>query len=320
MGKGIDMLFHIVLLLVGFFILIKGSTFFVDGASSVAEEFKIPKMIIGIVIIAFGTCLPEFAVSIKAIMSGNGNIIVGNVIGSNILNILLILGCCSLIHPFKVKKKALKDEIPFLFFMTFLFALLLSDSLFNKSVSFSRIDGLIVLTCFGFFLYYLFFLSKGTKDESKKKKKVSLKKAIILLLVGLVGVVLGSNFVVDSAVSLAEQLGVSERFIALTAVALGTSLPELVTSITALKKNEFDFVLGNVIGSNFFNIGMVMGLPVSLFGGIQGITFSFIDLIVLVLAPCLLFLFSFRDFKISRKEGASFLIILVLYYSYLFIN
>ena len=312
------MLINIILLVLGFIILIKGADIFVDGASGIAENFKVSKMLIGLTIVAFGTSAPEFAVSVKSIISNNGDIVLGNVIGSNIINILLILGISSLIHPLNVKNATVKKELPITLLLTTLFAVLLSDSLFDKGLvnAFTRGDGITLLLFFMVFIYYLISMARNKIDDDTNNEKLPLLKAIIFSIVGIVGIVLGSNFVVDSASKIATILGVSERMISLTIIALGTSLPELVTSITATKKGEYDIAIGNVVGSNIFNIGMVIGLPISMFGGISKIAFSYIDLIVMIISAVLLFMFSFNDYKITKKEGIVFVLLFVAYYSY----
>ena len=316
------MIINIFLLILGFTILIKGADLFVDGASGIAENFKVSKMLIGLTIVAFGTSAPEFAVSVKSLLSGSGDIVLGNVIGSNILNILLILGCSALFHSLTVKSNTVKKELPITMLITGLFAVLLSDSIFDKGLvnSFTRADGIVLLLFFTVFIYYLISMSRKKIEEEKDTEILPISRAILYTIVGLVGIVLGSNFVVDSATYLAKAWGVSERLISLTIIAFGTSLPELVTSITATKKGEYDIAIGNVVGSNIFNIGVVIGITVDLFGGIGIINFSYIDLLVMIGVSILLFMFSFNDYKISRKEGILFLIIFITYYSYVLIS
>lgn len=312
------MLLNIVLLIVGFVVLIKGADFFVDGASGIAENFHVSKMLIGLTIVAFGTSAPEFAVSIKSLLSGNGDIVLGNVIGSNILNILLILGTAALFHSLTVKSNTVKKELPITLMITAAFSVMISDNLFDKNTvnSFSRGDGIILVLFFGVFLYYLISMARNKIDNDDSKDTISLKKALLFAAVGMAGIVLGSNFVVDSAAYIAGALGVTERMISLTIIALGTSLPELVTSVTATRKGEYDIAIGNVVGSNIFNIGMVIGVPVTLFGGIPQIAFSYVDLIVMITSAILLFMFSFGDYKITRREGIIFLLLFIMYYSY----
>ncbi len=313
------MLINIILLIVGFVVLIKGANFFVDGTSSVASNFKVSKMLIGLTIVAFGTSAPEFAVSVKSLLSGSGDIVLGNVIGSNILNILLILGASAMFHSLNVKNNTVKKELPITMLITTLFAVLLSDNIFDSSAvnQFTRGDGIVLLLFFSVFLYYLISMSRKKIDvDQDEKPAMSLTKSFVWTIGGIVAIVLGSNAVVDSTTYLAKAIGVSERLISLTIIALGTSLPELVTSITATRKGEYDIAIGNVVGSNVFNIGIVIGLPVAILGGIEKIAFSYIDLIVMIASAVLLFIFSAKDNKISKKEGLVFLLIFVVYYTY----
>ncbi|MBR1679896.1 MAG: calcium/sodium antiporter [Bacilli bacterium] len=315
------MIISIISLIVGFAVLIKGADLFVDGASGVAGNFKLSKMLIGLTIVAFGTSAPEFAVSVKALLSQSGDMVLGNVIGSNILNILLILGVSSMFHSLSVKNNTVRKELPILLMLTIAFAVLISDHFFSldMSNSFSRGDGVILILFFGVFLYYLISMTRKKVDDDSEVTYPSLKKSFFLTFIGLLGIVFGSNFVVDGASEFAKVIGISERMISLTIVALGTSLPELVTSVMATRKGEFDIAIGNVVGSNIFNIGMVIGVPTMLFGGITNISFSNIDLLVMILSAFLLFLFAFNDHKISRKEGALFLVLFVIYYLYVVI-
>ena len=312
------MIANIIILIMGFIILIKGADFFVDGASGVAGNLKVPKILIGLTIVAFGTSAPEFAVSVKSLLSGSGDIVLGNVIGSNILNILLILGLSALFHPLTVKNNTVKKELPITLMITLAFSVLIADTIFTKDTinSFSRGDGVILILFFGVFMYYLISMSRKKTDEKIDEKYPTMKKSILLTGIGLVGIVLGSNFVVDSASQLANLIGISERMISLTIVALGTSLPELVTSVTATKKGAYDIAIGNVVGSNIFNISMVIGIPTAIIGGIDKVNFSNIDIIIMILSALLLFAFAIRDYKISKKEGLVFLSVFVVYYSY----
>ncbi|MBQ6323417.1 MAG: calcium/sodium antiporter [Bacilli bacterium] len=317
------MLINTILLVLGFIILIKGADIFVDGASGIADSFKMPKLLIGLTIVAFGTSAPEFAVSVKSLLIESGDIVLGNVIGSNILNILLILGACSTIHPLTVKNTTVKKELPITMLITIAFAILLSDRMIDKSMvnSFTRGDGIVILLFFLVFIYYLIAMARKNNNlKEYEKKKTPLSTAILYTIVGTISIIIGSHFVVTSAVELATTIGVSERVIALTIIAFGTSLPELVTSLTATKKGEYDIAIGNVVGSNIFNIGVVIGLPVTILGGISIISFSYIDLIVMIIASVLLFMFSFNDYKITKREGITFLLLFITYYSYVLLN
>ncbi len=318
------MIINIVILIIGFIVLVKGADLFVDAASALAENFHLSKMLIALTIVAFGTSAPEFAVSVKSIMAGSGDIVLGNVIGSNILNILLILGVAACIHSLKVKNATVKKELPITILMTTLFVVLINDKLLSGAANdmLTRSDGIIIILFFLVFVYYLFTVmrNKIDKEEENEKPKYGLVKSIVYTIIGIACLVLGSNAVVDSASSIAKIIGVSERIISLTIIALGTSLPELVTSVVATKKGEYDIAIGNVVGSNIFNIGIVIGLPIAIFGGINHIAFNYIDLIAMLLAAVVLFLFSFKDYKISRKEGIAFLVIFVIYYGYILIT
>lgn len=314
------MVINTILLIVGFIILIKGADFFVEGASSTARHFKVSKMLVGLTIVSFGTSAPELAVSIKSLLSGSGDITLGNVIGSNILNILLILGASALIHPLSVKNNTVKKELPITLLITTLFAVLLSDSLFDNNVinTFTRSDGIVLFLFFLVFIYYLITMMRNKIDikEDKDENIIKLPKAILFTIGGIIAVVFGSNVVVDSASNIATLLGVSQRLVALTIVALGTSLPELVTSLIATQKGEYDIAIGNVVGSNIFNIGIVIAIPTSLLGGIGTIAFNYIDILVMVSATILLWMFAFNDFKITKKEGLLFLLVFIAYYGY----
>lgn len=319
---GDRMILQIIILLAGFFLLIKGASFFVDGASNTARHFNLSKIIIGLTIVAFGTSAPEFAVSFKSILIGNHDIVLGNVIGSNVANILLILGSCALFRPLKINKENTKVELPFVLLLTILFSVLISDSIFNHVGinNFTRIDGLFIFLAFVIFIIYLFTVSINKENRKEKESPtITLKKAIIFTVLGIVMIILGSEFVVRGATSIAKIIGVSDKIIALTIIALGTSLPELVTSIIATKKGEIDLVIGNVVGSNIFNLGLVLGLPVLLFGGSPNVNFDYIDIIVLLLSTALLYVFASNDRKISKKEGIILLSIFIIYYTYIVI-
>lgn len=317
------MLWQIILLIVGFVILIKGADIFVDGASSLAQNFKLSKMLIGLTIVAFGTSAPEFAVSVKSIISNNADMVLGNVVGSNILNILLIIGICSLIKPIVVKNNTIRKEIPIVIMISTLLFFLMKDNLFDTNVinMITRNDGFIILLFFMIFIYYLISIMRNKKDEEAlETAKFGMSKSIIFTILGIVCIIIGSNFVVDSASNIAVSLGVSQKMIALTIVAFGTSLPELVTSIVSIKKGEQEILVGNIVGSNVFNIGMVLGLPIALFGGIPAVGFNNSDLIVLLLSALLLFVFSFKDHKIKKMEGIIMLVVFAIYYSFVIIG
>ena len=314
------LLINLALLLIGFVFLIKGADIFVDGASDTARKFRVPKMLIGLTIVSFGTSAPEFAVSIQSILSGKGDILLGNVVGSNILNILLILGISSLVGILRVNTATVKKEIPVLVLITLAFAALLSDKIFGLAENvFTRQDGIVLLLFFCIFIYYLIGMARKkdtNEEENKDEKPVKLVKALLMIVIGLFGIVLGSDFVVKGASEIAAAFGVSQRIISLTIVALGTSLPELVTSVIATKKGEYDIAIGNIVGSNIFNIGIVAGLPVAIFGGVGGGAFSYIDIIALIISAVVLFFFARHGGRIGYKKGIIFLLMFAAYYGY----
>lgn len=314
------LLINLALLLIGFVFLIKGADIFVDGASDTARKFRVPKMLIGLTIVSFGTSAPELAVSIQSILSGKGDILLGNVVGSNVLNILLILGLASLVGTLRVNTATVKKEIPVLVLITLAFAALLSDKIFGLAENiFTRQDGIVLLLFFCIFIYYLIGMARKkdtNEEENKDEKPVKLVKALLMIVIGLFGIVLGSDFVVKGASEIAATFGVSQRIISLTIVALGTSLPELVTSVIATKKGEYDIAIGNIVGSNIFNIGIVAGLPVAIFGGVGGGAFSYIDIIALIISAVVLFFFARHGGRIGYKKGIIFLLMFVAYYGY----
>lgn len=314
------LLINLALLLIGFVFLIKGADIFVDGASDTARKFRVPKMLIGLTIVSFGTSAPELAVSIQSILSGKGDILLGNVVGSNVLNILLILGVASLVGALRVNTATVKKEIPVLVLITLAFAALLSDKIFGLAENiFTRQDGVVLLLFFCIFIYYLIGMARKkdtNEEENKDEKPVKLVKALLMIVIGLFGIVLGSDFVVKGASEIAATFGVSQRIISLTIVALGTSLPELVTSVIATKKGEYDIAIGNIVGSNIFNIGIVAGLPVAIFGGVGGGAFSYIDIIALIISAVVLFFFARHGGRIGYKKGIIFLLMFAAYYGY----
>ena len=316
------MIIQIILLLVGFIVLIKGADLFVDSASSLAANFKVSKILIALTIVAFGTSAPELAVSIKSMVSGSGDIVLGNVIGSNILNILLIIGISGCVHFLNVKNATVKKELPIILMLSTLLFVLMCDNLISgaKVNSLTRSDGIVILLFFLVFVYYLVSTMRKKTEEEGEEPKYGILKSIVFTIVGIVCLVLGSNAVVDSAAFIAAKLGVSERMISLTIIALGTSLPELVTSVMATRKGEYDIAIGNVVGSNIFNIGMVLGMPIAIFGGIKSFSINIADIIIMLLSAILLFLFSFKDRKITKIEGMIFLLIFIIYYSFVIIT
>lgn len=317
------MIVNILLLIVGFILLIKGADIFVDGASSTARNFKVSKMLIGLTIVAFGTGAPEFAVSINALSNGSTDMVLGNVIGSCILNTLLILGVAAIIRPIKIHDNTVKKEVPLALLISTLLVILVIDNKLGNGVinQITRSDAFVIILFFTVFVYYLISLARKKKEEEDEEdiKTMKLWKSLLFIAIGLAGIIIGSDFVVDNASSIAKTLGISERVISLTIIAFGTSLPELVTTIVSSKKKEQDILLGNIIGSNIFNICVVLGIPVAIFGTITPNSFSYIDLIMLVASTLILFLFSRSNRTISRLEGILMLIIFATYYTLVFV-
>lgn len=307
-----EIVLNIVLLVVGFAMLVKGADWFVDGAAGIAEKFGIPQLVVGLTIVAMGTSAPEAAVSITAALKGTADIAVGNVVGSNILNILIILGLTGFITNVAVQKSTLFCEIPYMLGIT---VVLLFMGMHGGSIN--LVEGIILWVLFIIYLAYLFVMAKKGKqsaDESKESRPVW--KLLIAAIVGGVVVVWGSNITVDSATALAEIIGLSEKFIGLTIVALGTSLPELVTSVTAAKKGNADIAIGNIVGSNIFNILFVLGTSAL----IIPITFepSFvIDSIIAVAAGVLLWISTIKSKKLTRPWGIVMLVCYAAYFVYL---
>ena len=313
------MFLNILLLLVGFVLLIKGADVFVDGASSTAQNLKVSKMLIGLTIIAFGTSAPELAVSFSALASGSTDMVLGNVIGSCILNVLLILGIAAVIRPIKIRANTIHKELPMCLMISTLLAVLFLDIMLagGSRNQFSRSDAFVVLIFFAIFLYYLITLAKHSKETKEKdpQAKYKIGKSLLFVLVGLGGIVIGSQLVVQNCTEIAAMIGWSERLISLTVIAFGTSLPELVTTIVAARRGEQDLVVGNIIGSNIFNICIVLGVPVAIFGSVTPDSFQLLDIFMLVASAAALFFFALTRHRISRVEGAIMLVAFVAYYA-----
>ncbi|MDE6434747.1 MAG: calcium/sodium antiporter [Lachnospiraceae bacterium] len=302
----------IILLVVGFAMLVKGADWFVDGAASLAARFGIPQLVIGLTIVAMGTSLPEAAVSITAALKGNAGITIGNVLGSNILNVLIILGTTAVIIPVAIQKSTLLYEIPFMMVISGVF---LAMGITREAVT--RLEGVMLGLFFIMYLVYLYFLSKRSKTaEAEEQKKMSVWKCLLLIVAGGIMIVLGSDFAVNGATELARMFGVSERFIGLTIVALGTSLPELVTSVTAAKKGNADIAIGNIVGSNIFNILFVSGMSAIICDVPFVVSFR-VDAVVAILSGMLLWLGCVRHKELRRSSGAVMLLAYGAYFVYL---
>lgn len=306
-----SILIAIVLLVLGFVLLIKGADWFVDGAAGIAARFGIPQLVIGLTIVAMGTSAPEAAVSITAAKAGNAGITIGNVIGSNIMNILLILGITSVITSVAVQKSTIQYEIPFMLVISVLLLVLgVTDS------SIVRWEGAVLWLFFIIYMAYLFVMSKNGEAEEEEEKPRALWLQIGMLLVGAVGIVVGADLTVDNATVIAQFLGMDDRLIGLTIVAFGTSLPELVTSVTAARKGKADIAIGNIVGSNVFNILFVVGTtalitPVAFKSGFL------VDGIVAIAAGILLWIGVMKEKKLRRPTGIIMLLAYGAYFVYL---
>ncbi len=298
----------ILVLALGFYVLVKGADWFVEGASSLACYFHIPQLVIGLTICAMGTSLPEASVSLVAAIHDNAQITIGNVVGSNILNILIILGISSLITRLKIQKSTFLIEIPFMLFSTLALLIMSKDEIITFN------EGMILGVFFLGYLFYLYFLSR--KNEEQEESKHSLLVCFTLILLGIFFVIIGSHLVVNSATSLSTMIGLSKRFIGLTVVAFGTSLPELVTSVVATKKGKADIAIGNIVGSNIFNILFVVG-SVSLICPIPFESHFFVDVLVSLGSGLFLWISTIKNQELRRIHGFLMLVFYGLYFLYL---
>ena len=310
-----------VLFVIGFFILIKGADLLVDGASSIAQKFRISPLVIGLTIVAFGTSAPELVVNIFASASGNAEIAIGNILGSNIANILLILGISAAIYPLASKRNTVWKEIPLCLLATLVLGAMANDILIDGAglSILSRIDGFILIAFFVIFLYYTFGIAKVSGGDSDVEiKKYGLGKSALFIILGLAGLVLGGQWIVDGAVKIAEYFGISQSLIGLTIVAVGTSLPELATSAIAAYKKQSDIAIGNVVGSNIFNIFWILGLSST----IRPLPFNpsaNIDILMTIGATLILFLLMFVGKRniIERWQGVFMVVLYFIYTGFL---
>ena len=308
---------------VGIYLLIKSADWIIDGSSSLSKKLGVSSLIIGLTVVAFGTSLPELVVNLFAAFKGSSEIAFGNIIGSNIANILLVLGIVAVIGNVKIKSETVWKEIPFVLLATFVLFALTAKTFFNGEGLFSWDDGLVLLALFAIFLYYIFQTALKDKknigfveDSDEPNSRIALK-----LIIGLVGICLGGRWVVDGAVFIAGQFGLSEFLISATIIAVGTSLPELVVSIIAVMKKNVDLAVGNIIGSNIFNILWVLGI-VPLVMPLKIPKFIGFDIGIMFLATLLLFIFMFIGKKhgLDRKKGIMFILFYVLYIAYIIIR
>ncbi|PIR69263.1 MAG: sodium:proton exchanger [Candidatus Niyogibacteria bacterium CG10_big_fil_rev_8_21_14_0_10_46_36] len=313
-----------ILFCIGLFLLVKGADWLVDGASALGKRSGIPPLVIGLTIVAFGTSMPELIVNIFAALGGNTEVAFGNIIGSNISNTLLILGIAAVIAPITIKYSTVWREIPLSFMAVLALFVLANDFLIDGIYppQLTRGDGLILLLFFAIFLYYIFETVRSGRTRFSEKdidiKQRSYGGMLLFMAGGVVGLYVGGNWTVDGAVFIAQQFGLSQFLISATIIALGTSLPELVTSVAAARKQEMDLAVGNIVGSNIFNIFWILGFT-SLFAPITVPSFINADLVFLVAATLIFFSFMFvgKKHALTRKNGALFLVLYVLYIGFL---
>lgn len=306
------MLIQFLLLILGFVMLVKGADWFVEGAAGIADKFGIPQLVIGLTIVALGTSAPEAAVSITAATKGNAGITIGNVVGSNIMNILVILGVTSVITAIAVAQSTVRYEIPYMLFIT---VLLLIFGYTGENITF--VEGVLLWVAFIVYLVYLFLMARNNKEEAEEEgEKKPIWLLLMLCVIGLVLVVKGSDVAVDAATKIAQAAGLSERFIGLTIVALGTSLPELFTSASAAIKGKADIAIGNIVGSNVFNILFVTGTT-ALITPVEFKPEFLVDSLISLAAGVLLWLCVFKNHKLKRSGGVIMLLGYAAYFVYL---
>lgn len=326
------MFISIALLVIGFILLVKGAGYLVDGSASLAKNFGVPSLIIGLTVVAFGTSMPELVVNITSALKGSTDLAVGNIVGSNIVNILFVLGLSSLIFPLSVAKSTVWKEIPFAFLASILVVVFSLDTYFDSQIGasanvISRTDGIALIAFFVIFLYYIFGLLKNKNDEDDQLVEeieiVEMKspKSFLFIFIGLIGLVVGGAWIVDSAVFIATALGISQSIIGLTIVAIGTSLPELATSVVAAWKKQADMAVGNIVGSNIFNVFWILGIS-AVITPLPLATGSGIDLAFLLASSFALFaiLFIGKRMVIERWQGALFVASYALYIALFFVR
>lgn len=312
-------------LFIGFALLIKGADFFVDGASKIAGNLKVSPLLIGLTIVAFGTSSPEATVSVLAALDGNAGVALGNVIGSNIFNITLVIGVTALIAPLAVENETVRKEIPFTLLAGVALLILMSDTALQSLSEnvITRSDGFVFLLFFTVFLYYIFEVARRNRavqsDDQTSAPAAPWTKNILLTVGGLAAIIFGGDLVVDSATEIALAFGMSETLVGLTIVAIGTSLPELITSITAAIKKETDIAIGNIVGSNIFNIFFVLGAA-SVISPLAVESKIFMDISLMIILTVVLLVFSRTNFRIGRREGAVLAAAYIVYLIYIILR
>ncbi|MDQ0256860.1 cation:H+ antiporter [Evansella vedderi] len=315
-----------VLLIIGFILLIKGADYFVDGSSKIATKLRVPPLLVGLTIVAFGTSSPEGTVSIIAALEGSTDVTLGNVVGSNILNISLVVGLTAFISPLKVENDTIRKEIPFTFLASFALFVLISDvHLHGADFNIiTRSDGIIFLLFFSIFMYYIYEAARNSRDDELGEKMIpenpgTWGKNIFFTLVGLGAIIYGGHLVVDSSTTIAYSFGMSETLVGLTIIAIGTSLPELITSITAALKKHSDIALGNIVGSSIFNILFVLGIAATI-APLPVNNKIFFDVTVMIILTIVLFVFALTQCKVSKREGLLLTLAYILYFIYIIIR
>ena len=317
------MILNCILILIGFVLLIKGADFLVSGASEIAKKFNIPEIVIGLTVVAIGTSMPELVVSVTSAIEGHADLAIGNIVGSNMANLFLILGICAMIKPLKFKKETQIFEIPFTIFTTLLLFFLCINGTGEYKNTIIKSEGFILLAfCILFIIYNLIMAKKGEAFDNDgiilemktENKKVSIFEALFGIVIGIIGLKIGGDLVVDNSVEIARILGITEKMISLTIVAFSTSLPELITSITATKKGDTDMAIGNVLGSQIFNILLIIGTSAVLSPIAYSTSYNS-NLILLTIGTILLGLFPYIGKKdvMQRSNGLIFVITYVLY-------
>lgn len=320
-----DILINLLLIIVGFVLLIKGADFLVNGASSLAKRFNISDIAIGLTVVAMGTSAPELVVNIISGGTENHGLVFGNIIGSNIFNIYLILGVASVIYPLTVQRNALWKEVPYSLLATFMFFILVNDAIFFEKDynSLGLWDGVILIVMFVGFLTYIFLNLQRTPDaEGEDIVMYNSVKTTIMIVLGIAGLIFGGEMIVDNAVEVANQYNVSQKLIGLTILAAGTSLPELATSAVAAFHKKSDLAVGNIVGSNIFNLLLVLGMTAIIHAPLNYITVLNTDLYLVMFGTFLLFIFmfTFNKYKLDRAEGIVYLIGFAAYTYYLFVR
>ncbi len=327
---------QIFILLAGFAFLLKGADFFVDGASAIAKALKIPAIVIGLTIVSWGTSLPELAVSVTSALKGIDGIAIGNVVGSNIVNLMLIAGLTATIIPIQVEKSLIVRDLPFSILCAVLMILISADIYFAKTAEniISRADGIILLLFFAVYMFMIVEFAFRNQKESlaaekenaqysetaeTEEKKSPLWKCFLILIIGLAGIILGGQMTIKSATYIAKAAGMSDRLIGLTIIAFGTSLPELITSLIAAKKGQNDIAMGNVVGSNIFNILLILGVA-SVITPMKVESATFIDLAVLIICSASVWIMAKPKLKLNRACGIIMILIYAAYTAYIFIK